>query len=200
MRPDSCMPPTRDPRPSVPLCDADAVAPLPAEVLAMLHAGRWCSTAVRWTVDAAQVLSSAGSRGASPALDTALDIHDATSALQLVRAAVAALALATDIGFEAAVCHLSQAYFQVAAKVGSMHMFLLCSSTPPGLRRCRRMPGWHRSCLTNFRTRLPAAGARCPVCGALRRRRQRRRRPRQQPPDCQPAGAAGGGGGSGGRA
>ncbi|PRW32572.1 type III restriction enzyme [Chlorella sorokiniana] len=43
-------------------------------------------------------------------------MHDATSALGLVRAATAALALVSDVGFEAAVRHLSGEYFTAASK------------------------------------------------------------------------------------
>ena len=51
--------------------------------------------------------------GSSPAM------HDATSALGLVRAATAALSLVSDVGFEAAVRHLSSEYFTAASKVGA---------------------------------------------------------------------------------
>lgn len=44
-------------------------------------------------------------------------MHDLLHALLLVRAAVASLALVSDVGFEAAVRHLSQEYFAIAAKV-----------------------------------------------------------------------------------
>lgn len=94
----------------------------------MLRAGRWCGTAVRWTVMAAEALQQqrAAGEGASEAggqeAPAPAHLHDATNALLLVRAAVAALALVSDVGFEAAVRHLSQEYFAVAAKVGCLRL------------------------------------------------------------------------------
>ena len=107
---------------------------LPSEVEAMLIAGRWCSTAARWTVQVAEGLQAApgptassstapggyGGQAERPAAvveEAAAARHDATCALLLVRAAVAALALAADVGFEAAVRYLSQEYYRVAAMV-----------------------------------------------------------------------------------
>ena len=100
----------------------------------MLIAGRWCSTAARWTVQVAEGLQAApgptassstapggyGGQAERPAAvveEAAAARHDATCALLLVRAAVAALALAADVGFEAAVRYLSQEYYRVAAMV-----------------------------------------------------------------------------------
>lgn len=94
----------------------------------MLAAGRWTATAVRWTVAAADALQAASQpggmagtaqqepQGASPATSAPAD-RDLQHALLLVRAAVAALALVSDVGFEAALRHLSKEYFEVAAKV-----------------------------------------------------------------------------------
>ncbi|EFN54011.1 hypothetical protein CHLNCDRAFT_58365 [Chlorella variabilis] len=56
-----------------------------------------------------------GERPAAVVEEAAAARHDATCALLLVRAAVAALALAADVGFEAAVRYLSQEYYRVAA-------------------------------------------------------------------------------------
>lgn len=83
----------------------------------MLLAGGWSAAALRWTRSIAERLQAAvlGGllSGSSPAM------HDATSALGLVRAATAALALVSDVGFEAAVRHLSGEYFTAASKVGA---------------------------------------------------------------------------------
>ena len=108
---------------------ADKLGPLPREVVGMLSEGRWCSTAVHWTVAVAERLKAAQQGGAAQAAqaaqhDSSADggvhqaaQHDATNALLLVRAAVAALALVADVGFEAAVRHLCGEYYAVAAKV-----------------------------------------------------------------------------------
>jgi hypothetical protein len=101
----------------------------------MLLAGCWCGAAARWTVGAAEGLqarsASSGSgaaagqhrtvpgmQGAAPAPPlSAAEKHDFTHALLLVRAAVAALALVLDVGHKAAIQHLSQEYYHVAAVV-----------------------------------------------------------------------------------
>lgn len=109
------------------------IAPLPSEVKGMLAEGRWCSTAVRWTIGVAEELQRraaaevAGAAvpppGAEPSSSSRAAAagssghHDALSALVLVRAAVAALALVSDVGFEAAVRHISQEYYSLAARV-----------------------------------------------------------------------------------
>jgi hypothetical protein len=140
-----CLPPSPSPR----LCAAAAA--LPADVRAMLAAGRWCNTAFGWTVAAAGALQEAAaaetaaaaatsakpeasrssgstSSAAAPSAASAASAagaaaatrkHDATAALQLARAAVAALALVSDVGFEAAVRYLSQEYYHVASMVRS---------------------------------------------------------------------------------
>lgn len=90
---------------------------LPAEVVAGLRAGTWSGAAVRWTVGVADQLAAAAA-GASA--EEAAQRHDATGALLLVRAATAALALVSDVGFEAAVRHLSQEYSAAAARVRAL--------------------------------------------------------------------------------
>lgn len=105
-------------RPLNPHCLLPAAADLPglpAEVNRMLEAGGWSAAAVRWTVAVAARLQAAVDAGRLEALHEAA-LHDATSALLLVRAATAALALVSDVGFEAAVRHLSQEFSRVAAK------------------------------------------------------------------------------------
>lgn len=111
----------------------DSVADLPAEVLDMLAAGRWTATAVRWTVAAADALRTSAHPPDGPAAAEAPQtppaaaasataasepaaVHDLQHALLLVKAAVASLALVSDVGFEAALRHLSKEYFAVAAK------------------------------------------------------------------------------------
>lgn len=90
---------------------------LPQQVVSMLQAGGWSAAALRWTRSIAERLQAAVLDGllggSSPAM------HDATSALGLVRAATAALALVSDVGFEAAVRHLSGEFFTAATKVGT---------------------------------------------------------------------------------
>ena len=93
------------PLPAVPA----EVAALPAVVRVMLLGGRWCNTAARWTV--------AGAEAQQAAPRSVAQQQDATHALLLVRAAVAALALISDVGYEAAIRHLSQEFYAVAAKV-----------------------------------------------------------------------------------
>lgn len=118
-----CVPPGPELPTQLPPPPAAAAAPaLPAEVLDMLRAGRWTNTAARWTVTAADALREAASTSASLAggheAPLPLPLHDATNALLLVRAAVAALALVSDVGLEAGLRHLSQEFCAVAAKVG----------------------------------------------------------------------------------
>ncbi|KAL4424248.1 hypothetical protein ABPG75_001549 [Micractinium tetrahymenae] len=62
----------------------------------------------------------------------AADGHDVAGALLLVRACVAALALVHDVGFEAAVRHLSQEYAAVALKLVSADPSLPAGSSAPG--------------------------------------------------------------------
>lgn len=83
---------------------------LPWEVQQMLVEGRWCSTAAIWCSRAA------GQLYARPELGAARH-HDPMRSLLLVRAAVAALALAGDTGYKAAVRHLSKECAAVAEKV-----------------------------------------------------------------------------------
>ena len=109
----------------------------------MLAAGRWTATAVRWTVLAADALRTAAHSGgpaaearqtppvaaaAAAAATLPAAVHDLLHGLLLVRAAVASLALVSDVGFEAALRHLSKEYFAVAAK----------ASCRPGVARGRR--------------------------------------------------------------
>lgn len=112
----------------------------------MLAAGRWTATAVRWTVAAADALrasahpdgpaaaeapqtppaaAASAAAASEPAAATALPAaaHDLQHALLLIKAAVASLALVSDVGYEAALRHLSKEYFAVAAKA-SGHLCL----------------------------------------------------------------------------
>lgn len=82
----------------------------------MLQLGGWSAAVLRWARAVAEQLQGAVLDGRLGAASPAL--HDATTALGLVRAATAALALVSDVGFEAAVRHLSGEYFAAAAKVG----------------------------------------------------------------------------------
>ncbi len=81
----------------------------------MLRAGGWSATVIRWTRSIAERLQAAVLDGLLTGNSPVM--HDATSALALVRAATAALALVSDVGFEAAVRHLSGEYFTAASKV-----------------------------------------------------------------------------------
>ncbi|KAI7838087.1 hypothetical protein COHA_008096 [Chlorella ohadii] len=87
---------------------------LPQQVVAMLRAGGWSATVIRWTRSIAERLQAAVLDGLLTGNSPVM--HDATSALALVRAATAALALVSDVGFEAAVRHLSGEYFTAASK------------------------------------------------------------------------------------
>ena len=96
---------------------------LPQQVVAMLRAGGWSATVIRWTRSIAERLQAAVLDGLLAGNSPLM--YDATSALGLVRAATAALALVSDVGFEAAVRHLSGEYFTAASKVsgsGGLHI------------------------------------------------------------------------------
>ena len=86
----------------------------------MLQAGGWSAAAIRWAAAAAKALQAAATAdamaGSQPRIGGAA-LQDACGALAVVQAATAALALVSDVGYEAAVRHLSLEYFAAASKV-----------------------------------------------------------------------------------
>lgn len=151
------------PTDSCPLLPARADVPgLPAEVVAGLHAGTWSSAAVRWAVGVSDRLQAAAGSSAEEAARR----HDAAGALLLVRAATAALALVSDVGFEAAVRHLSQEYSAAAARVRPL---ACCEAVDAACGDCCGADAGCR--LTGSRCRLPCSC--CLLEAPLQRRRRR---------------------------